>query len=304
MSPDEFILALRALDAPVFLDDHGVSGPLGVEFTATTSDGRSVLVTQLSPALNRQVTDPDAFVRTIERAGYQGAGVTESGQLYFVELPLRGTTIAARLDATGPILATEVLAIARTVCDMLTVPDAAPHGLLTPSTIAIDNEHRVALRWPQMLVALRESGIDVATLARELHATEFLAPELLRGGPIDVHADVFALGTTLYAALTGRPPFGGRTTATTMAVVLADGSARATSATGMLTATLVRAIEHDPADRWHDLQQFRAALGGDLPSRANAKRQPDARPRRGCGTRVAILVGVGALVLWAASKYI
>jgi hypothetical protein len=304
MSPDEFILALRALDAPVFLDDHGAAGPLGVEFTATTSDGRSVLVTQLSPALNRQVTDPDAFVRTIERAGYQGAGVTESGQLYFLELPLRGTTIAARLAATGPMPATEVLGIARTVCDMLAAPDAAPHGLLTPSTIAIDGEHRVELRWPQMLFALREAGIDTATLARGLHATEFLAPELLRGGPIDVHADVFALGTTLYTALTGRPPFGGRTTATTMAVVLADGSAPGTSATGMLTAALVRAIEHDPADRWHDLQQFRIALGGDVPLRASAKRQPGARSRRGCGTRAAILIGVGALVLWAAAKYI
>jgi len=304
MSPDEFILALRALDAPVFLDDHGVPGLLGVEFTATTSDGRSVLVTQLSPALNRLITNPDAFVRTIERAGYQGAGVTESGQLYFVELPLLGATIADRLAASGPIPATEVLGIARAVCDILAAPGAAPHGLLIPSTIAIGAEHGVELRWPQMLFALRSAGIDTAALARELHATEFLAPELRRGGPIDVHADVFALGTTLYTALTGRPPFGGRTTATTMAVVLADGGAPAASGTGMLTAALVRAIENDPADRWHDLQQFRAALGGSPPLRASTKHQPSARSRRGCGTRVAIVIGAAALVLWAASKYI
>ncbi|HKN67023.1 MAG TPA: hypothetical protein VJW73_12145, partial [Gemmatimonadaceae bacterium] len=180
----------------------------------------------------------------------------------------------------------------------------APHGLLTPFTIATDNEHRVALRWPQMLFALREAGIDAATLARELHATEFLAPELLRGGPIDVHADVFALGTTLYTALTGRPPFGGRTTATTMAVVLADGGAPAASGTGMLTAALVRAIEHDPADRWHDIQQFRAALGGNVPPRASPKRQPGAGSRRGCAPRLAIFIAVGALVLWATAKYI
>lgn len=304
MSPDEFVLALRALDAPVFLDDHGAPGPLGVEFTATTSDGRSVLVTQLSPALNRRVTAPDAFVRTIERAGYQGAGVTESGQLYFLELPLRGTSIARRLAANGPIPARDVLAIARAVCDLLTAPDVAPHGLLTPSTVVIDNDGAVTLRWPQMWFALRAAGIDPVTLGRELGATEYLAPELLRGGQADVHADVFALGTTLYAALTGRPPFGGRTTATTMAVVLADGAAPTTSATGTLTPALVRAIEQDPADRWHDLQQFRAALGGDAqPALATKSRQPT-RSRGGCAARAAVLIAIGALVLWAASKYI
>jgi serine/threonine protein kinase len=304
MSPDEFVLALRALDAPVFLDDHGVSGPLGVEFTATTSDGRSVLVTQLSPALNRRVTNPDAFVRTIEHAGYQGAGVTESGQLYFLELPLRGTSIAHRLAASGPIPASEVLDLARAVCDVLTAPDVAPHGLLTPSTVVVDDAGRVTLRWPQMWYALREAGIDPVTLGRELGATEYLAPELLRGAAADMHSDVFALGTTLYAALTGRPPFGGRTTATTMAVVLADGGAPATTATGTLTAALVRAIEQDPADRWHDLQQFRAAIGGDAQPRSAATSRQAARSRSGCATRAAILVGIGALVLWAASRYI
>lgn len=304
MSPDEFVLALRALDAPVFLDDHGVPGPLGIEFTATTSDGRSVLVTELAPALNREVTRPDAFVRTLERSGYQGAGVTESGQLYFLELPVRGTTIADRLAANGPLPATEVLTIARGVCELLTRPDSAPHGLLTPSTIVVDSDRHVALRWPQMFLALREAGIDAPTLGRELGATGYLAPELLHGAPADVHADIFALGTTLYAALTGRPPFGGRTTATVMAVVLADGGAPATSATAVLTPALVRAIEQDPADRWHDLQQFRAALGADSTSARSARDKPEARTGSGCASRAVILLCAGALVLWAAAKYI
>jgi serine/threonine protein kinase len=307
MSPDDFVLALRALDAPVFLDDHGVAGPLGIEFAATTSDGRSVLVTQLSPALNREATDPDAFVRSIERAGYragyQGAGITESGQLYFLELPPRGTSIAQRLAATGPVPAAELLDIARAACAVLAVPDATPHGLLTPSTVLVDTEGRVSLRWARMLSALRAGGVDIPTLARELGATEFLAPELLRGTPVDAHADVFALGTTLYAALTGRPPFGGRTTATVMAVVLADGGAPATTATGTLTTALLRAIEQDPADRWHDPQQFREALGGHAASRL-LPAEAISRSRRGCRRRAAVVLAISALVLWAAVKYI
>lgn len=307
MSPDDFVIALRALDAPVFLDDHGVAGPLGIEFTATTSDGRSVLVTQLSPALGRTVTDPDAFVRTIERAGsragYQGAGITESGQLYFLELPPRGTSIAHRLATTGPLPASELLDIARATCAILTAPGATAHGLLTPSTILVDPRGGVSLRWSQMLFALRAAGIDLPTIARELEAAEFLAPELLHDAAVDAHTDLFALGTTFYAALTGRPPFGGRTTATVMAVVLADGGAPATTATGALTTALLRAIERDPADRWHDIEQFRDALG----ARAEPRSQPiesRARSGRGCRGRTVVLLAVGALVLWAAVKYI
>lgn len=300
MSPDDFVLALRALDAPVFLDDHGVPSPLGVEFTATTSDGRNVLVTQLSAALNGGVTAPDAFVRTLERAGYQGAGITESGQLYFLELPPRGDSLAERLARTGPVPASELLAIARASIDALAA--IGTHGLITPSTLRVAADGEVSFRWPALAMALRAAGVDVATLGEELDATWYLAPEVGDGAPFDVHTDIYALGVTLYTALTGRPPFGGRTTATMMAVVLADDVAPATTATSTLTAALLRAIEHEPADRWHDLAQFRDALG----AAPREGRRPPARvaaPRRGCAGTAALLV-VGGLVLWGVSKYI
>jgi hypothetical protein len=300
MSPDDFVLALRALDAPVFLDDHGVPSPLGVEFTATTSDGRNVLVTQLSAALNGRVTDPDAFVRTLERAGYQGAGITGSGQLYFLELPPRGGSLADRLTRIGPVPAPELLAIARAALDALA--GTQPHGLITPATMRVAGDGSVSFRWPALALAMRAAGVDVATLAEELDATLYIAPEVHRGASFDVHADIFALGVTLYTALTGRPPFGGRTTATMMAVVLADDGAPATTVTGTLTAALLRAIEQEPADRWHDLGQFRDALGPPATG-GHRTAEPIAAPRRGCARTAAILV-LGALVLWGAAKYI
>ncbi|MFL5562308.1 MAG: hypothetical protein ACJ79K_12620 [Gemmatimonadaceae bacterium] len=302
MSPDDFVLALRALDAPVFLDDHGVPSPLGTEFTATTSDGRSVVVTQLSTALNSRVTEPDAFVRTIERAGYQGAGITESGQLYFLELPPRGESLAARIAAKGPLAANELLAIGRAACTILVAADS-PHGLLTPSTIFVDTRGGVSLRWPRMTLALLAAGVDPRTVGATLEMTTFLAPELLDGAPFDARCDVFALGATLYTALTGRPPFGGRTTATVMAVVLADGGAPATTATAALTAAMLRAIEQEPADRWHDLQQFHDALGVKAEQRRPGTAERAVVSGRGCAGRVAVIVS-GILVLWAATKYI
>lgn len=301
MSPDDFVLALRALDAPVFLDDHGVASPLGTEYTATTSDGKSVLVTQLSPALNARVTEPDAFVRTLERGSYEGAGITESGQLYFLERPPRGSSLSQRLASSGPVPAAELLAIARAAIANLVAADTELHGLLAPSTVYVTADGTVSFRWRGLAPALRAAGVDVASLARELDASIFLAPELSAGGPFDARADVFALGATLYTALTGRPPFGGRTTATVMAVVLADGDAPATTATGTLTAALLRAIERDPADRWHDLEQFATALD-PAPSR-RAPEAPAAASPRGCAGTIVVFLGSG-LVLWGLSKYI
>lgn len=304
MSPDDFALALRALDAPVFLDNRGVTTPLGVEFTATTSDGRSVLVTQLAPALNARVTNPDAFVGTLMRHGYQGAGITESGRLYFLELPPAGTSLATRLAATGPIPAAELAGVAHATIDEL-VRFAARgdvHGTVTPSTVYVSRDGALALRWPGMAPALRASGIDAAVIAEKLAVADFVAPEVRAGGAFDVHSDIFALGSTLYTALTGRPPFGGRTTATMMAVVLADDGAPVTTVAGTLTAALVRAIENDPADRWRDLEQFRRALGVAEQHVSTPPRQ-QVVARRGCAG-VVMIGATGGLVLWVLSRYI
>lgn len=304
MSPDEFALALRVLEAPLFLDNRGTATPLGVEFTATTSDGKSVLVTQLSPALNGLVTHPDAFVRMLGRYGYQGAGITESGQLYFLELLPHGVSLARRLAATGPLPVAEIVDIARAVIDalaQLALRDDA-HGMVTPETIYLGADGVISLRWSGLVPALRAAGVEAAVIAEELGIAAFVAPEVRQGTAPDTAADIFALGTTLYAALTGRPPFGGRTTATMMAVVLADDGAPVTTIAGTLTAALLRAIETNPADRWRDLQRFRDALGLDAKTPSATGHKISAR--RGCGLAIIAVLGSGGLVLLVVAQYI
>jgi serine/threonine protein kinase len=303
MSPDDFALALRVLDAPLFLDNRGTPASFGVEYTATTSDGKSVLVTQLSPTLNSCVTNPDAFVRTLGRYGYQGAGITESGQLYYLELPPHGVSLAQRLASKGPLPAADLTAVARATIDVLMRLElrGEAHGMVTPDAVHLLDSGAVSLRWPGLMPALRAAGVAPEVITEALGIAAFIAPEVQRGALPDIAGDVFALGTTLYAGLTGRPPFGGRTTATMMAAVLADDGAPVTTVSGTLTTVLLRAIEARPEDRWRNLQQFRDALDTNVIATATARGKLSAR--LGCVVLVAVIVAVG-LVLGAVSHYI
>ena len=83
---------------------------------------------------------------------------------------------------------------------------------------------------------LTRSGLPAGTL-------DFMAPEVLLGaGPVDFRVDVYALGATAYALLSGQLPF--RTTATQAPAT--PGSAQSTAQADS-TRLLRRILEEDPA---------------------------------------------------------
>ncbi|HEX5010019.1 MAG TPA: serine/threonine-protein kinase [Planctomycetota bacterium] len=109
----------------------------------------------------------------------------------------------------------------------------------------------------------------------------YMSPEQLRGQPADARSDVFALGATLYEALTLERAFGGRSCAEVRAAVLAVKPAPPRtlqpSLPEDLCAVCMHALSADPAQRYStagaladDLRRFldgvpvRAASGGRL----------------------------------------
>ena len=303
MSHEDFARALRSLDGPYFLDGAGTIGVLGSEFSATAQDGASVTIIRLHDQIVSSMRDVDAFLRTLRsrshttadtRGGLPGAGVTPAGGVFVVAAREGGETLAERLARDGSLSSSDLLAIAIRTVSRLEEHCGAHgcHGLVMPQTVILRAEGDVGLRWGGLFAALRASGIPATDIAHLLGFSSYLAPEFRAGGDESVRSDVFSLGATLYEALTGRPPFGGRTTSTVMAAVLADdGQPKEQTRPGQLRSAILRAIERDPDDRWPDAARFREALEPAVAA------QPLPAKRRGCLGSAAVTIV--ALLLWS-----
>ena len=107
------------------------------------------------------------------------------------------------------------------------------------------------------MAGLTQSGAIVGTPA-------YMSPEQTRGDEVDARSDIFSLGSTLYEAATGRPPFEG---ASTLSVLHAIATARPEPVTRwrpdlppQLDQVLERALAKDPWERWATGRDFADAL--------------------------------------------
>ncbi|MFC8046622.1 serine/threonine-protein kinase [Nocardia sp. NPDC057353] len=108
---------------------------------------------------------------------------------------------------------------------------------------------------------LTEAGALIATLG-------YVAPEQIRGEPLDHRADIYALGATLYQMLTGALPFARSTPAAVLGAHLMEPPPRPSAVVpGLpvgLDAVLATAMAKDREQRFPDCRSLAAAAGAAL----------------------------------------
>ena len=138
----------------------------------------------------------------------------DAGRLYFAMEYVTGQTLAARL-AAGPLPVEDALDVIRGAVQGLREAQRSgfTHRDVKPSNLMVD-AHGVVKVLDFGLAASNPSDLaDGATETGPVPQTSFagtplyMAPEQARGDAIDLRADIYALGATLYHLVSGRPPF-------------------------------------------------------------------------------------------------
>ena len=134
----------------------------------------------------------------------------EAAPPYLVMAYIPGQSLQQRIDRSGPLELKEILRIGMQTALGLAAAHAQGlvHRDIKPANIMLENGiERVRITDFGLARA-----VDDASITRDgvLAGTpQYMAPEQARGEVVDQRADLFALGSTLYAMCTGRAPFRG-----------------------------------------------------------------------------------------------
>lgn len=190
--------------------------------------------------------------------------VSEPGLEAIVMELLEGVDLRAFLDDNGPLSAEMTRELGAQVADAIAAAHQAGlvHRDIKPGNIMLIDDQRTKVT--DFGIAKPDGGTDLTDHGTLIGTAKYLAPEQVRGGPVDARADLYALGIVLFECLTGQVPFRGDGDVAT-AVARLDRSpphVRSFRSTvpPSLDAVVHRAMALDPDDRYQSAAELRAAL--------------------------------------------
>jgi eukaryotic-like serine/threonine-protein kinase len=269
------------------VDRHIAAGGMGAVYLGfDTSLNRPVALKTLRPEL---AGDPSFLVRFQREAQSQANlvhphvvqvyFVGEERGVWFMAMQLvDGGSLQDAVDRDGPLGWTDVAAHFLGIAEALS--EAARLGIvhrdLKPANVLLDrygiahvadfglatsthapSDHDTLVRSPLASVA----GLSVA--GSVMGTLPYMAPEQLRGEPLDQRADVYGLGATIYHLLTGNPPVNARTAVEALRQIQAGVAPvrRARAEVPRALASIVdRCLQPDAAARFQSHQELARAV--------------------------------------------
>jgi hypothetical protein len=276
-------------------------GAFGTVHRAVDSVRRTVALKLLDPgrdlsALKARLLDEARLMGRIRHPNVvvvHGAGESDGRVGLWMEF-IDGATLAAEVEAHGPLSADEATTIGRKLCGAL----IAIHG---EGFVHSDVKAHNVMRERGGRIVLMDFGAGQALVdadSRRLGGTPlYLSPERLAGAPPSPASDIYALGVLLYYLVTGTYPVDGDTRADVERAHRDGVRTRLKDRRPDLPDAFVSAVEQaiapTPADRHETAGAFDAAL-----ARVGAPAAPVLRPRRwlvpmlAVGTTAATLLGI------------
>jgi serine/threonine protein kinase/Tfp pilus assembly protein PilF len=206
-------------------------GAMGVTFCAVdTSLQRKVALKIIStdPAA-RRAEARERFMRGARAAAalrhenvatiYHFGIREETGQFFYAMELVEGETLEERVRRSGPMDARTAIAVGQQVAEALSAAEkrGLVHRDLKPANLMLVNND---LDPAKPVVKVIDFGLAKALTVETdpmalthggfVGTPAFASPEQFAGAAIDVRSDIYSLGLTLWFALTGKNPFGGR----------------------------------------------------------------------------------------------
>ncbi len=290
--------------------------------------GMGVVYAGYDPELDRRVAlklilqgaaDPDALARfgreALALAKVRHPGVLQVFEVgrapqgpFVVTALVEGETLTARL-ARGPLPAREAAPIVAALADAVAALHAAGllHRDIKPANVMLRTDGTPVLL---DFGLVRDESAEQLTLTGQLLGTPaYMSPEQANGerGRMGAPADVWSLGATLFALLTGHPPFDGQTVIELVHKVMfeqPDWRALARVAPPELVAVIRRALAKGPRARYSSAVALRLDLelwlAGKRPLAGYGQRVRRRRAAAAAGLAVAAAALLAAAALSSA----
>lgn len=204
------------------------------------------------------------------------------GLPYLVMQYVAGESLQDRLDRAGPLDVEEIVTIGAQTASGLAAAHAHKliHRDIKPANLLLEVRDEGRGASEKMVVhapRVKITDFGLARMTDDVQLTqngvlagtpEYMAPEQGRGEVVDHRADLFSLGSVLYAMGTGASPFRGPTTLALIRQVSEETPAPMRTLNPHVTAWLeelvARLMAKDPAERFQSAAEAAAALEGYL----------------------------------------
>ncbi len=262
------------------------AGGFGEVWRATDGAGAPVAIKVLHAEL---VTSPESVARfqreveVVQRIAHPGivairATGTVASRPYAVMELLAGRSLSELVTQRAPLAPAEVAALVRPICDALQAAHAEGviHRDLKASNVMLCDDGRVVLLDFGVAKLLDASAEQLTRSRRAVGTPACMAPEQIRGEPVNARTDVYGVGALVFELLTGQRPFAEASALTARYLSLHGRRPRPSEIVPVLPAlddVVVRAMAKAPADRFADPM----ALADALDAAATAVAEPAAR---------------------------